>query len=101
MAALNSCGLMLLSAQLLRMGLAAVLLASVAGAWGQLDQSVTTQNPRPYQNDDVDYLWSLANRADTAAQYQLGTKYLHGRGVPKDVERGLRWLRHAASERNK
>ncbi len=45
-------------------------------------------------------LLSLAKRGDAEAQYLVGMAYLEGRQVPRDPAEGIRWLRHAASQRH-
>jgi tetratricopeptide (TPR) repeat protein len=45
-------------------------------------------------------LLSLAKRGDAEAQYLVGMAYLEGRQVTRDPAEGIRWLRHAASQRN-
>lgn len=50
-----------------------------------------------HEKDDVAELRALADKGDAGAQFQLGTKYLDGRWINKDVAEGLRWLT-AASE---
>jgi tetratricopeptide (TPR) repeat protein len=45
-------------------------------------------------------LLSLAKRGDAEAQYLLGMAYLEGQQVPRDPSQGIRWLRHAASQRH-
>jgi tetratricopeptide (TPR) repeat protein len=45
-------------------------------------------------------LLSLARRGDAEAQYLVGMAYTEGREVPRDPAQGIRWLRHAASQRH-
>ena len=40
--------------------------------------------------------WSAAKTGDVAAQYELGKAYLYGKGVEKNADDALRWLRLAA-----
>jgi TPR repeat protein len=41
---------------------------------------------------------SLAGKGDCVAQYNLGTMYLSGRGVDKDIGKGLEWFRQAGEQ---
>lgn len=41
---------------------------------------------------------SLAKQGCTEAQYHLAVNYYEGRGVEKDVEMSIGWLRHAAAQ---
>jgi TPR repeat protein len=40
----------------------------------------------------------LAEAGDTAAQFNLGTMYLDGQGVPQDETEAVRWFRAAADQ---
>ncbi len=40
----------------------------------------------------------LAEQGDCRAQYNLGTSYLTGRGVPQDIGKALGWFRNAAEQ---
>ena len=45
-------------------------------------------------------LMELAKRGDAEAQYLVGVAYLEGKGLPQNPAQGIRWLRHAASQRH-
>jgi TPR repeat protein len=47
-----------------------------------------------------DLLWTrkLADLGEHSAEMKLGSMYIEGRGVPKDKEQGLAWLKKAASQ---
>src|SRR5262249_37281356 len=52
-----------------------------------------------YPKDTVEDLRPLAEKGDSGAQFQLGTKYLMGRWpVKKDISEGLHWLRASAEQ---
>ncbi len=50
------------------------------------------------ERDKLSDLLPLAEKGDARAQFQLGTKYLRGRGVNKDPAEALRWLRAAGDQ---
>jgi TPR repeat protein len=43
-------------------------------------------------------LTKAAEGNDDRAQYLLGTLYIHGVGLPQDVDQGIRWLKVAAGQ---
>jgi len=51
-----------------------------------------------YPKDTVENLRPLAEKGDSGAQFQLGTMYLMGRAIKKDVSEGLHWLRASAEQ---
>jgi len=48
--------------------------------------------------DDIRPLIASAERGDPLAQYDLGTKYKFGSGVPKDYAEAVKWFRKAAEQ---
>ena len=50
-------------------------------------------------SDDQD-LRNIADKGDADAQYNLGTAYENGRGVPKDNVQALKWFMLAAAHSN-
>lgn len=51
-----------------------------------------------FAQDSLDVLRQAAEQGDAAAQFDLGVKYSHGRGVPEDDAEGMRWYRKAAEQ---
>src|SRR5262249_62177333 len=51
-----------------------------------------------YPKDTVENLRPLAEKGDSGAQFQLGTMYLMGRAIKKDIPEGLHWLRASAEQ---
>ncbi len=43
-------------------------------------------------------LRARAQAGDAAAQYEAGTRFLEGRGVPRDYEKAAAWLKRAAAQ---
>ena len=43
---------------------------------------------------------SLANAGDVTAQFNLGTMYYKGEGVPKDYKEAVKWYRMSADQGN-
>lgn len=43
-------------------------------------------------------VFSLAERGDAAAQYELGRMYQSGRGVTQDYRKAVDWYRHSAEQ---
>ena len=39
-----------------------------------------------------------AEQGDAEAQFNLGVRYFHGRGVPEDIQEAIRWVRLAAEQ---
>lgn len=52
------------------------------------------------QESDVEVLRSLANQGDSAAQFDMGNRYLYGDGVEVDSFEAARWFRLAADQGN-
>ena len=52
------------------------------------------------ENDTFEQEKKAAEQGDAAAQYNLGLRYLDGRGVAKDGMEAARWLRKAAEQGN-
>jgi TPR repeat protein len=50
------------------------------------------------EKDELSELLPLADKGDARAQFQLGTKYLHGRRIKRDIAEGLRWLRASGDQ---
>src|SRR5262245_41077662 len=82
-------------AQALFIGLVCVL-ATVS-----IDQAQSQLTPLSElfpEKDEFSELLPLANQGNARAQFQLGTKYLHGRRIKRDIPEGLRWLRAAGDQ---
>lgn len=47
-------------------------------------------------HDDYDVLRPLADKGNVRAQYNLGVKYYHGRGVGQNYAEAAKWWRQAA-----
>lgn len=43
-------------------------------------------------------LLPFAERGEADAQFKIGFMYYHGRGVERDIDEGMRWLRLAADQ---
>jgi hypothetical protein len=50
------------------------------------------------ERDKLSELLPLAEKGDARAQFQLGTKYLRGRGIAKNPAEALRWLRASGEQ---
>lgn len=46
----------------------------------------------------IEEIRKAAEEGDASAQYELGSKYDWGRGVPKDHEEAVKWYRLAAEQ---
>ncbi|MFC1833906.1 tetratricopeptide repeat protein [Thermodesulfobacteriota bacterium] len=62
------------------------------------DLWIDVSNPHA---EAVKWFRVAAEQGDPNAQYQLGEKYLHGKGVPADREEAAKWFRRAAKNGNK
>jgi TPR repeat protein len=49
----------------------------------------------------VEWCQKEAEQGNAEAQFELGWRYEHGRGVPKDVRKAVEWYRKAAAQGNK
>lgn len=49
---------------------------------------------------EVKWLRKGAERGDASFQSQLGTMYVHGRGIPQDYAEAVKWFRKAADQDN-
>jgi TPR repeat protein len=50
------------------------------------------------QTADISELKHKAEMGEAAAEYQLGTMYFQGQGVPQDYAEAMRWYRKAADQ---
>lgn len=55
-----------------------------------------SSKPVEYDKLKLPDLQSRADKGDLAAQFELGSRYNYGRGLPKNTREALRWLRRAA-----
>jgi hypothetical protein len=63
-------------------------------AWAGYDEGWAAYKRGDYTTA-LEELLLPANAGDARAQFLLGFMYRHGKGVPKDIAEGLRWLRMA------
>lgn len=61
------------------------------------DNSTVTQNAA---NENFEQTKKAAEQGDAAAQYNLGLRYVDGRGVAKDNAEAAKWFRKAADQGN-
>lgn len=61
-------------------------------------ESATTKPGKPLEYDKMPLaeLATLAKANDSYAQFELGSRFNYGRGMPKNIKEALRWLRRAA-----
>jgi TPR repeat protein len=76
-----------------------ILLCSLLSAAGDLASA-----KRAYEAEDYatafKQLTPLAGQGNADAQFILGKMYLMGRGVPKDPDQGMKWLKAAGTQGN-
>lgn len=77
---------------------AALLLASGLPAAAKEPAAPQQQSSKPPEYDKLKLpdLQARADAGDLAAQFELGSRYNYGRGLPKNTREALRWLRGAA-----
>ena len=49
-------------------------------------------------NKAFEIFLSAAQKGNIPAQYHVGTLYLTGRGIKKDISAGVKWIQHAAND---
>ena len=54
--------------------------------------------PRSTEDQDIEQLRQSAKQGDASAQYNLGSMYANGEGVPQDDREAVKWLRLAAEQ---
>ena len=61
------------------------------------DELTATRNT---VNETLEQVKKVAEQGDAAAQYNLGLRYIDGRGVAKDAAEAAKWFRKAADQGN-
>jgi localization factor PodJL len=71
-----------------------------AGAEGALDQTPVASIERPgvSPQDALAAIRALAGQGDAAAQYELGSRYVEGRGLGRDAKAAAQWYEKAAAQ---
>ncbi len=84
-----------------------ILVAFMAAIFGNIAGCASSKHEKGMKNyrpDDavaaVKELKPLAEQGDARAQFDLGSLYYQGRGVPQDYAEATRWLRKAAEQGN-
>ena len=58
----------------------------------------TPREPLPAMSDKLPVLLrNAAAKGQPAAEYEIGTRYVEGNGVPQNTDEGIRWLERAAN----
>src|SRR5664279_1979980 len=70
------------------------LLITASGAWAQRSA------PPASDQKSVAVIEQQAANGDAAAQWVLGVRYEHGKGVPQDYAQAAAWYRKAAEQGN-
>jgi len=60
--------------------------------------AAAAESPRPVDADSLHRLVARAEGGQPSAQYQLGTLYMFGEGVPQDDSLAALWIRRAAQQ---
>ena len=77
-----------------------LLLCTVLACVSGLSQEPYEARAARLQPDDIPPLIEKARNGDLGSQILLWLAYAGGHGVPKDVQRGVPWLRKAAEQGN-
>ena len=75
----------------------AILIGLAAPAWAGFAEGVAAWDRGDYATA-LQELRPLAEQGDALAQFNLGTMYHHGQGLPQDYAQSMSWYRKAADQ---
>src|SRR5271166_678793 len=83
--------------RLLNSVIVAVLLCFSSALAGNFEDAVAAYRKHDYASA-LRLLQPLADQGDASAQFNLGTMYANGEGVPQDFAEAAKWFRRAADQ---